>query len=261
MVVVGSAVEATSQNKNLSMILMALRELHSARLFRVEMTFLVSGHFSLPCDCSFGMIENKICLRQLIFTPSEYCSVTDSTKFNLYEVKREDIKDIKCLTDKVTVRRATQRRFSKASQIITTTSYKEGYLLKNDFSDHTTDGDAFHVCLQPGKRDTKNSCSTCQPILCLSSTVVTDVCSLQRSRIWKPWSTTWILPSTRSGGSSLCNGRSSYLHSNKVMTKKVMLNLMTTHRTTITVQMTGVVPLLALPPNSHHCCCTFWTPC
>lgn len=48
------------QNKNLNMILMALREVHSARLFRVELALLVSGHSYLPCDRSFGVLEKAI---------------------------------------------------------------------------------------------------------------------------------------------------------------------------------------------------------
>lgn len=140
------------QNKNINIILMALREVHSRRLFRVELTFLVSGHSFLPCDRSFGVIEKAIRQREVIYTPADYYSVIKGCNFTVHEMKRTDFVDIKSLQKKVTIRRATQRRFSRASQIITTMNYKEGYLLKDDFSDHTTDREAFRCRLQPGQR-------------------------------------------------------------------------------------------------------------
>ena len=45
------------QNKNLFLLLGALRLIHSKKLFRIELVFMVSGHSFLPCDRAFGVIE------------------------------------------------------------------------------------------------------------------------------------------------------------------------------------------------------------
>ena len=50
---------SAGQNKNLFVVLTALRMIHAKQLFRVELVFLVSGHSYMPCDRSFGNIEKK----------------------------------------------------------------------------------------------------------------------------------------------------------------------------------------------------------
>ena len=52
-----------AQNKNKTIVLMALRKIHTQELTRVDFIYMVSGHSYLPCDRMFGVIEKD--LRQL----------------------------------------------------------------------------------------------------------------------------------------------------------------------------------------------------
>ena len=47
------------QNKNIHIVLAALRLIHAKELFRIEFVFMVSGHSYIPCDRSFGNIEKR----------------------------------------------------------------------------------------------------------------------------------------------------------------------------------------------------------
>lgn len=140
------------QNKNIVLVLTALQQVHSGRLNRVELVFLVSGHSYMPCDRSFGLIEKRIRANETILTTAEYVDIIRATnkRFRVVEMKLDDFLDLKHLMTAVTIRRATQGKFSKASQLVITDTYKEGYLVKDHY--RASDSVATNVRLQPGQK-------------------------------------------------------------------------------------------------------------
>ncbi|KAG0722412.1 hypothetical protein GWK47_006039 [Chionoecetes opilio] len=60
------------QNKNINLVLMYLRELHSKCLFEVNHVYLVPGHSYMACDRAFSNIERKITNQGVIYTPDDY---------------------------------------------------------------------------------------------------------------------------------------------------------------------------------------------
>ena len=142
------------QNKNHTMVAAALRQIHMKRLNRVEFVFLVSGHSYMPCDHAFGVIKKSIRLHDTIATPEDYVRVISysrTPRFPVVHMKREDFLNIKkVLLDMVTIRRASDAKFSEASQIILPFDFKEGYLLKDHYGDD--DQNATPVRLMPGRK-------------------------------------------------------------------------------------------------------------
>lgn len=63
------------QNKNINLVLMYLRELHSRRLFDIDHVYLVPGYSFMECGRSFGNIERKVTNMGVIYTPDEYIDV------------------------------------------------------------------------------------------------------------------------------------------------------------------------------------------
>ena len=140
------------QNKNIQMVLMSLKEIHSRRLYRVEFSFLVSGHSYLPCDAAFGHVELEVRKRNIIQTPNEYMEAITACvtpPYSVVQMERDDFKDLSVLLTHVTRRKTTQSAFSKSAQIIVSSHYKEGYLLKDSYG--LTDNDAVKVRLMPGR--------------------------------------------------------------------------------------------------------------
>ena len=127
---------AGGQNKNIHIILAALRLIHAKQLIRIEFVFMVSGHSYMPCDRSFGVIEKKFRREaDYLQTPDAYAEMIEKAVVPSNEtirMKREDFVDIKILLQHVT-KRQTEVAFSKACQLVVTYQYKEGYLLKNDY--------------------------------------------------------------------------------------------------------------------------------
>ena len=141
------------QNKNLQMVLMGLRELHSLRLTRVEFSFLVSGHSYLPCDAVFGHIELEVQRCNIVMTPEEYRNIIATCVTPPYAVVhmvRENFLDVNFLLGRITKRKVAGRLFSSAAQIVVAAEYKEGYLLKPDYD--TLDAAATKVRVMQGMR-------------------------------------------------------------------------------------------------------------
>ena len=140
------------QNKNVVIVLTALQQVHKGRLKRVELVFLVSGHSYMPCDRSFGLIEKRIRTHDTVYTTKDYVDIIRSSNksFRVVEMRLHDFLDLKSLMKAATIRRASQGKFSKASQIVITDTYKEGYLLKDHYM--ASDSVATKVRLQPGQR-------------------------------------------------------------------------------------------------------------
>ena len=142
------------QNKNLFVILSALRILHAKKLFRIEIVFMISGHSFLPCDRSFGVIEKRLRLSSLIHTTEDYVSAIKDAARPRYEVipmKREEFFDVKQLINYVT-KRQTPVSFSKACQLVVTHKYKEGYIIKTDHNLQDTPNNVHHCRLMKGAK-------------------------------------------------------------------------------------------------------------
>ena len=128
---------SAGQNKNLFVILTALRMIHAKMLFRVEFVFLVSGHSYMPCDRSFGNIEKKFKGNpEYLQTTADYVRgirTAVTPNFETFAMQQEDFFDCKALQDHVT-KRKTDVAFSKACQLVVTCEYKEGFLLKTSYN-------------------------------------------------------------------------------------------------------------------------------
>ena len=123
------------QNKNLYVLLAALRMVHGEQVARIELIFLISGHSFLPCDRNFGVLEKKFKAHNAIHTPERYAEVIAGAvtpPFEVITMKSDDFLNIKTLAEYVT-RRATGGTFHIARQLVVDKNYKEGYLLKSDY--------------------------------------------------------------------------------------------------------------------------------
>ena len=142
------------QNKNIFVILAALRLIHAKKLLRIEFVFMVSGHSYMPCDRSFGNIEKNFKRDNMgLQTTENYVkrirqAVTPN--FETIAMQRQDFVDIKGLMKGVT-KRKTAINFSTASQLIVTYQYKEGFLLKTDYNFKSDDTNTFRCRLMKGQ--------------------------------------------------------------------------------------------------------------
>lgn len=142
------------QNKNIYVILAALRLIHAKKLVRIEFVFMVSGHSYMPCDRSFGNIEKNFQrLPEGLQTTESYVTrirTAVTPNFETVAMQREDFVDIKCLMKGVT-RRKTDVNFSNATQLIVTYQYKEGFLLKTDYNMMSDDTNTIRCRLMKGQ--------------------------------------------------------------------------------------------------------------
>ena len=142
------------QNKNIYVILAALRLIHAKKLLRIEFVFMVSGHSYMPCDRSFGNIEKNFQrLPEGLQTTENYVTrirTAVTPNFETIAMQRENFVDIKCLMTAVT-RRKTNVNFSNATQLIVTYQYKEGFLLKTDYNMTSDDKNAVRCRLMKGQ--------------------------------------------------------------------------------------------------------------
>lgn len=148
------------QNKNLYMVLSALRMIHAKKLFRIEFVFLVKGHSFMPCDRSFGNIEKKLKrLSNILDTPMQYVKHIRnavSPPFETFAMERAEFFDFKALKAHVT-KRHHDMLFSQSCQLVVTMGYKEGFLMKSSY-DFTDDQVDTHRCrLQKGRMNVKYS--------------------------------------------------------------------------------------------------------
>ena len=142
------------QNKNLFVILAALRLVHARKLFRIEIIFMISGHSFLPCDAKFGVIEKTIRRQDAIHTTLHYAQVIKQAANPPFEVilmQREDFFNFKALADYVT-KRPSGVLFTEARQFIVDCGYKEGYLVKKDYTLFESKADCYQNRLMKGNR-------------------------------------------------------------------------------------------------------------
>ena len=123
------------QNKNINVVLAALRLVHAKKLMRAEFVYMVSGHSYMPCDRAFGNIEKKLRGAHGIVTTEHYVEIIRAAvnpPFETIAMKREEFLDVKVLLKYIT-KRPTPVPFSSACQLVCTYRYKEGYFIKTDY--------------------------------------------------------------------------------------------------------------------------------
>ena len=150
-----------AQNKNRTLVMMALQKVQQKILDRVEFIYLVSGHSYLPCDRIFGNIEKKLRTLGNISSPEMYKVYIESATKVPLQVIRMQIADFlafsaldsycKWNTPGGNVRGA----FQKARQLVVTKDYPSGYLVKLHYSLHETARNHFQVSLSLGARKGK----------------------------------------------------------------------------------------------------------
>ena len=100
---------SAGQNKNIFVILAALRLIHAKKLFRIEFVFLVSGHSYMACDRSFGNIEKKFKGNpEFLQTTQDYVHgirTAVTPNFETFAMQQEDFFNMKALEDHVTKRK------------------------------------------------------------------------------------------------------------------------------------------------------------
>ena len=150
-----------AQNKNRTIVLMALQKVHQKILDRVDFIYLVSGHSYLPCDRVFGNIEKKLRTLGNIPTPVRYASIIESSTKVPPTIVRLGIADFlafsalenycKWATPSGTMKGA----FQKARQFVVTKDYPAGYLVKLHYAQEETDRNHCPVSLCLGSKKGK----------------------------------------------------------------------------------------------------------
>ena len=143
------------QNKNIYVILAALRMIHAKMLFRVEFVYLISGHSYMPCDRSFGNIEKKFRRNpEFLQTTDDYVRsirTAVTPNFETFTLVKEDFFNFRELENHIT-KRKTDVPFSKARQLVVSYDYKEGYLLKTSYNLTDDDTDTYRSRLMKGNQ-------------------------------------------------------------------------------------------------------------
>ena len=141
-----------AQNKNKTVVLMALQKIHAKELERVEFVYMVSGHSYLPCDSYFGHIEKKLRGISVISTPEEYAYHIKLSTKDKPKIVRMAVSDFLAFSSienyckwKTPVQ--VKASFQKARQIILTQEYPAGYALKLHYKQETTERNHIKVSL------------------------------------------------------------------------------------------------------------------
>ncbi|KAK3890068.1 hypothetical protein Pcinc_005983 [Petrolisthes cinctipes] len=140
------------QNKNINLILMYLRELHSNRLFEVDHIYLIPGHSYMACDRAFGNIERKIANQGVIYTPGDYIDAIKNAVAAgspVIKMTQDDFFSFDTLSKYITKRKAPGSTFKDSRKIFLRLAFLEGYLLKSDYE--ADDENVTKVRLQKGR--------------------------------------------------------------------------------------------------------------
>ncbi len=140
------------QNKNINLVLMYLRELHSNRLTDIDHVYLVPGHSHMACDRNFGNIELKVSALGIVYKPDDYVNaIKTATRegFSVVKMTQDDFLDFGSLLKHVTKRKAPGSTFKECKKILLRLAYREGYCLKSDYA--CNDANITQVRLQKSK--------------------------------------------------------------------------------------------------------------
>ena len=128
------------QNKNINIILMYLREIHSGRLTEIEHYYLVPGHSYMACDRAFGNIEKAVRVSGDIYDFRGYCSAIRASTVVPQKVtvmRQRDIMNLDVLQESITVRRPkAPYSFIEARKFVIKSTFKSGYFLAMDYDGH-----------------------------------------------------------------------------------------------------------------------------
>jgi hypothetical protein len=170
---------------------------------QVEWKYLLSGHSFLPCDQAFGLIEKQIKYIDLVWSLDDYVTCMENASiakpFKVTVMKREDFFDFLAIIDdkRVVVRNPEGQLFSKASQIVFSKTYPEGYIFKDSFEGLPTEGERVRM-MQGKEKYTKGAFDLSNIILPLKHKFarhlpvqkvkdlgfLAQVCHCPRGRIW-----------------------------------------------------------------------------
>jgi hypothetical protein len=151
-----------SQCKNKIICALAMHLVHCGRVKQVEWKYLLSGHSFLPCDQAFGLIEKQIKYVDLVWSLDDYVTCMENASvvkpFIITVMTREDFFNfLAIINDKrVVVKNPKGRLFSKASQIVISNTYPEGYILKDSFEGLPTEGQRVRM-MQGKEKYTKSA--------------------------------------------------------------------------------------------------------
>ena len=149
-----------AQNKNKTIVLMALRKIHEQSLSRVDFIYMVSGHSFLPCDRIFGIIEKQIRRVSCLTSPDAYIShikLSMKKDFDITVMHSGDFLSFSALQNYCKWRTPggpLTGSFRKARQIVVSDAFPAGYLLKLHYDQHENVGTFMKVMLTekgPGK--------------------------------------------------------------------------------------------------------------
>ncbi|CAL4105064.1 unnamed protein product [Meganyctiphanes norvegica] len=138
-----------AQNKNIYVVLNCLRLLHLGDLDSIKIECMVAGHSYMPCDRTFGSIEQKIRKQTIINTPDEYATIIQTATrggVTVIRMTQEDFFDIKLLKTKVTMRKPKKFLFTKGRTFTLSKTKPWSYHIKNN------SGSSEYVSLEKGKK-------------------------------------------------------------------------------------------------------------
>ena len=125
------------QNKNLNITLACLRLIQAERFRTITHIFMVAGHSYMDCDRDFGCLARSLkgksihSFQQLV---NEIKISNKKNPFYVHEMKQEDFKNFDELQKLVTNRRPFEANFSEGRIFVYSSSFKEGYYMKNNYS-------------------------------------------------------------------------------------------------------------------------------
>ena len=128
------------QNKNILVTLALLQEIHLKHFDRIELCYLVAGHSFSACDRAFGNIDGYLKKYSDILSPQSYCSKIQHSRikkdYPLYRMKSEDFLNFDVfIKDKIAYKkRVEDKAFLTAAQIVLTSEYPLGYILKSAYN-------------------------------------------------------------------------------------------------------------------------------
>ena len=143
------------QNKNNNMCLALLMNIHKKKFDRIELGFLVPGHSYSACDRKFGTIESHYRKNECILSTEEYeknIRIALNKNDHVVHMKRENFLNIEVFLSKENsanrlayIRPTTGKIFQKATQIVMSKNYMQGYILKDSFDASDDEGTKISV--------------------------------------------------------------------------------------------------------------------
>lgn len=117
------------QNKNINLMLLYLRLIHSKRLSGVHHYYLETGHSYLPCDRDFGVLEKHLRPHE-VYSTEDYCSYMKTCRITdpatVIRLTADDFIDYDILQQLVSKAGQTRAGFKSAKRLIAADTYPQG---------------------------------------------------------------------------------------------------------------------------------------